>query len=56
MTFDSRTNLDDLFGPGGPPMIITVVPEPPSVVALCGLAVMGGMMWIVRRVRSVQRA
>ena len=57
LSFETLTDLDALFGPGGyPTATITVVPEPPSVVALCGLAVMGGLMWVVRRVRGLRRA
>jgi hypothetical protein len=57
LSFLTLTDLDALFGSGGyPTAVITVVPEPPSVVALCGLADMGGVMRVVRRVRGVQHA
>jgi hypothetical protein len=53
-TFATETDLDTWINSSGPP-ILTVVPEPPSVVALSGLAAMGALMWVVRRARRFRR-
>jgi hypothetical protein len=55
LTFDSLIDIDELVNASSPP-ILTVVPEPPSVVALSGLAVMGAVMWLVRRARRFRAA
>lgn len=54
-TFVTGTDLDALLNGSAPP-ILTVVPEPPSVVALSGLAAMGALMWVVRRARRFRLA
>lgn len=53
-TFLTGADLDGLISGSGPP-ILTVVPEPPSMVALSGLMAMGALMWVVRRARRFRR-
>lgn len=56
LSFETLTDLDALFDSSGYPIAtLTVVPEPPSVVALCSLAMMGGLIWGLRRSRKVQK-
>ncbi len=55
LTMITGTDLDELLNASGP-VTLTVVPEPPSVVALSGLAVMGAVMWVVRRARRFRAA
>jgi len=58
MSFVTGNDLDALIGqtPGYGPPILTVVPEPQSMVALSGLAAMGALMWVVRRTRRLRTA
>jgi hypothetical protein len=55
LTFLTMTDIDALLN-GSTPAVLTVVPEPPSVVALSGLAMMGAVMWVVRRARRFRAA